>query len=229
MSRDRFAIKIMTTGPGMLAARILEAEGIRTLGTGLFSVPQALAAAQAGCMYISPYFNEILAHFAVPGTLPTYKSILDHPMAPRMAQIYEAYRLRGGEAPLIKSASFVAVEEVLAMPELGAQQVTVLAPTLALMCEPQALSTSSSFRPAKDYSAALPEATQRLLAIDPLRPDGVAEKPDLEVDYLADNGAALEAAIAEDAETSRRLGDAIATFIKAETTAIKFIEGLVDA
>lgn len=41
----------------MCAAKILNAEGIRTLGTCLFSLPQAIAASQAGCLYISPYFN----------------------------------------------------------------------------------------------------------------------------------------------------------------------------
>ncbi len=47
ISKDRYCIKILTTGPGMLAANILESQhGISTLGTGLFSVPQALAAAQ---------------------------------------------------------------------------------------------------------------------------------------------------------------------------------------
>lgn len=57
VSRDRYAIKISTTGPGMAAAKILNAEGIRTLGTSLFSVCQAIAASQAGCLFISPYFN----------------------------------------------------------------------------------------------------------------------------------------------------------------------------
>lgn len=36
--RDQFAAKIMTTGPGMLAAKVREAEDIRTLGTGIFGV-----------------------------------------------------------------------------------------------------------------------------------------------------------------------------------------------
>jgi transaldolase len=36
---------------------ILLEEGIRTLGTALFSVHQAIAASQGGCLYISPYYN----------------------------------------------------------------------------------------------------------------------------------------------------------------------------
>lgn len=57
VTRDQYAIKIASTGPGLAAAKILNAEGIRTLGTSLFSVPQAIAASQAGCLFISPYFN----------------------------------------------------------------------------------------------------------------------------------------------------------------------------
>lgn len=62
ISRERYAIKISTTGPGMSAAAQLNKEGIRTLGTSLFSLPQAIAASQAGCLYISPYFNEVAAY-----------------------------------------------------------------------------------------------------------------------------------------------------------------------
>jgi transaldolase len=54
---DRFCIKVPCTGPALAAARILNDEGIRTLGTSLFGLPQAIAASQAGCLYISPYYN----------------------------------------------------------------------------------------------------------------------------------------------------------------------------
>ena len=57
VSRDRFAIKMAVTGPTMAAAAQLTKEGIRTLGTSLFGLPQAIAASQAGCLFISPYFN----------------------------------------------------------------------------------------------------------------------------------------------------------------------------
>lgn len=57
ISKDRFCIKIPCTGPAMNAGPILLKEGIRTLGTSLFGLPQAIAASQAGCLYISPYYN----------------------------------------------------------------------------------------------------------------------------------------------------------------------------
>ena len=57
VGRDRFCIKIPSTGPALNAAKVLQSEGIQTLGTALFGVPQAIAASQAGCLYISPYYN----------------------------------------------------------------------------------------------------------------------------------------------------------------------------
>ena len=55
--KDRFCIKIPCTGPALNASQVLIKEGIRTLGTSLFSVEQAIAASQAGCLSISPYYN----------------------------------------------------------------------------------------------------------------------------------------------------------------------------
>jgi transaldolase len=63
ISRDRFTIKIPSTGPALNAAKILQEEGIQTLGTAVFGVPQAVACSQAACLYISPYYNgECLMH-----------------------------------------------------------------------------------------------------------------------------------------------------------------------
>ena len=55
--RSRFCIKILATGPGLNAAKTLQQEGIQTLGTGIFSVEQAIACSQARCLFISPYYN----------------------------------------------------------------------------------------------------------------------------------------------------------------------------
>lgn len=57
IGRDRYCIKIPSTGPALNAAKILSSEGIPTLGTALFGLPQAIACSQAGMLYISPYFN----------------------------------------------------------------------------------------------------------------------------------------------------------------------------
>lgn len=57
ISTDRYAIKLPFSGGAAAAARVLKAEGIPTLATSVFCVEQAVAASQAGCVMISPYYN----------------------------------------------------------------------------------------------------------------------------------------------------------------------------
>lgn len=87
MGRDRYCIKIPTTGPAMIAAKTLNAEGIRTLGTCLFSLPQALAASQAGCLYISPYFNFVRSHADKRRWPQSDDPATKHPMSARMVHM----------------------------------------------------------------------------------------------------------------------------------------------
>lgn len=47
----------------MMACRTLELAGVRTLATTLFSMPQAVLAAEVGCTYVAPYVNELKVHF----------------------------------------------------------------------------------------------------------------------------------------------------------------------
>lgn len=54
---DRYCVKVPATTAGVQAAKILNEEGIRTLGTSLFSLAQAIACSQAGMLSISPYYN----------------------------------------------------------------------------------------------------------------------------------------------------------------------------
>jgi len=56
---DRICIKIPSTYEGLEACRILEAQGVGTLGTTLFCLEQAILAQEVGCHYISPYINEL--------------------------------------------------------------------------------------------------------------------------------------------------------------------------
>ena len=49
-----------------MACHTLELAGVRTLATTLFSMPQAVLAAEVGCTYISPYVNELKVHM-IPG------------------------------------------------------------------------------------------------------------------------------------------------------------------
>lgn len=60
IARERILIKIASTWEGIQAARILEKEGIHCNMTLLFSLPQAIACAEAGATLISPFVGRIL-------------------------------------------------------------------------------------------------------------------------------------------------------------------------
>ena len=60
ISRDRILIKLASTWEGIEAARHLQKEGIHCNMTLLFSLAQAIAAADAGAQLISPFVGRIL-------------------------------------------------------------------------------------------------------------------------------------------------------------------------
>jgi transaldolase len=59
ISRERILIKIASTWEGIKAAEVLEKEGIRCNLTLLFSLPQAIACAEANVQLISPFVGRI--------------------------------------------------------------------------------------------------------------------------------------------------------------------------
>ncbi len=59
IARERVLIKIASTWEGIRAAEILERDGIRCNMTLLFSLPQAIACAEAGAQLISPFVGRI--------------------------------------------------------------------------------------------------------------------------------------------------------------------------
>src|SRR5206468_5162915 len=60
IGRERILIKIASTWEGIRAAEVLQKEGIHCNMTLLFSLPQAVACAQAGAQLISPFVGRIL-------------------------------------------------------------------------------------------------------------------------------------------------------------------------
>jgi len=59
VNRDRVLIKIASTWEGIRAAQVLEREGIHCNMTLLFSMPQAMACAEANVRLISPFVGRI--------------------------------------------------------------------------------------------------------------------------------------------------------------------------
>lgn len=238
--RSRFCIKIPCTGPALNAARILQEEGIQTLGTALFGVPQAMASSQARCLSISLYFNDVRAHEDRTIWPDLKDPSVEHPNAPRLVQILDLYRrlyaATGERQPLVKNASFVSQEEALAAGKLGCQSATLFHTLIRdLAAHPYtaaerpggaAAASSCVPKPAADapfyQGRAEPSARLRpLLSVDPLNaadPTKVAIDYDTvtKVDYLADNGKLLDAAIEADPVAKDRLAAALTLFIACE-------------
>ncbi|PNP81076.1 hypothetical protein FNYG_05543 [Fusarium nygamai] len=216
ISKDRVCIKIPCTGPALNASPILLREGIRTLGTSLFSVSQAIAASQAETLSISPYYNFPWYHTDREQWPNAEDPALDHPMSPRIVQIQHIYkRLReetGKTQPLLKPASFISAREAMAMAELGCDHATIPEDILLQL---SLLDAEASPPPGSDSHMKTGTPSQRithLSEVDPLAGPDWSGLPALDIDYLADNGAALTEAIAADTVTQRGLDEALEAF-----------------
>ncbi|ETW75968.1 hypothetical protein HETIRDRAFT_481526 [Heterobasidion irregulare TC 32-1] len=187
--KERISIKIPTTPESIVACQYLEKIGIRTLATCLFSVSQALAASEAGCLYIAPYFNELRVHFE-PGIWKEYKdTAAEHPMALVIADIVKTYKQIGSKT-LIMPASIVTAAEVLALVSLHPDHLTLSGSVLDQLAA----------LPAAEFPPSAPAAPPTESSSDP------------STDYLASGGANLRAALAADAESTRKLADALKIF-----------------
>ncbi|TQV91728.1 transaldolase [Cordyceps javanica] len=232
ISKDQFCIKIPSTGPALNAGRVLLGEGIRTLGTSLFSVAQAIAASQAGCLSISPYYNFSWYHADRTQWPDLPDPALQHPMSPRIVQILRAYKTLeaaiGKPQPMLKMASFLSPQEAVAMAELGCAHATIPANILAELATLDAESTDTPppLPPYRSAGPGVPSARLAgLAATDPLAGaawDGAVAPTDL--DYLADGGAALHEAIEADPMTKRGLEEALLMFQACERQSRAAIE-----
>ncbi|RKL44065.1 hypothetical protein BFJ72_g3798 [Fusarium proliferatum] len=203
ISKDRICIKIPCTGPALNASPILLREGIRTLGTSLFSVAQAIAA--------MPWYHTDREQWP-----DAQDPALDHPMSPRVVQIQQVYkRLReetGKTQPLLKPASFISAREAMAMAELGCDHATLPEDILLRLSQ---LDADVNPPPGSDSGMKTGDPSQRIAHLaqtDPLAGSNWSGLPALDIDYLADNGAALTEAIAADTVAQRGLDQALEAF-----------------
>lgn len=203
ISRDRVCIKIPVTPEGVLACKELEESGIRTLGTCLFSVPQAMAASQAGCLSISPYFNELRVHF--PEGASSYIEYSDpvrqHPMSLIIYSIIQAFKERETSTNVVP-ASIITLDEAVALARLRPHHLTISDRVLALL-------------------AAAPGRSDDELAAVTLKVTD--EKSVFDADYLSNNATALQIALSDDAETSRKIKEALEIFDQKEEESIQFL------
>ncbi|KAF8249000.1 transaldolase [Wilcoxina mikolae CBS 423.85] len=103
--KERICIKIPATWEGLMACKALEAEGIRTLATTLFTLSQAKLAGEVGCTYVAPYVNALRVHFE-----PGY--VDEKPGFEVAVEAQRWFEVKGMKTEVL-AASFVSTEEVL--------------------------------------------------------------------------------------------------------------------
>lgn len=124
LPRERILIKIASTWEGIQAAAVLEKENIHCNLTLLFSLPQAIACAEAGAQLISPFVGRIYDWFkARTGT--DYQAA-DDPGVHSVQSIYQYYK-KFGYSTEVMGASFRNSGQIL---ELAGCDLLTISPGL---------------------------------------------------------------------------------------------------
>ncbi|KAF7375644.1 Aldolase [Mycena sanguinolenta] len=212
---ERVCIKIPATPESLLACRELQASGIQTLATCLFSFPQAVAASQAGCTYVAPYFNELRVHFQPAVWVKYADPKTQHPMSSVILNIVHAFRELKSKT-LVMPARFVYPSSAV----FNTSSCCPLSIVIALVSlSPNHLTLSAGVL---DALSALPS-----LEPEAFMPPAVSAFPSIKGDYLADEGALLLKALAEEHEVQRKLADALAIFGEKEAETRQLVKALI--
>ena len=125
IDRKRILIKLASTWEGIEAAKVLEKEKIHCNMTLLFSLPQAMACAEARATLISPFVGRILDWHKKNGGLSSYPPAED-PGVKSVTQIYYYYK-KFGYKTQIMGASFRNKDEIT---ELAGCDLLTISPQL---------------------------------------------------------------------------------------------------
>jgi transaldolase len=120
IKRDRILIKLASTWEGVEAARRLQREGIDCNMTLIFSLAQAIAAADAGAFLVSPFVGRILDWHVKAGGGP-YDAESD-PGVKSVRAIYAYYKTYGAKT-VVMGASFRNAGEIEAL--AGCDRLTI--------------------------------------------------------------------------------------------------------
>lgn len=123
VSKERILIKLASTWEGTRAAQVLENEGIHCNMTLLFSLPQAIACAEAHATLISPFVGRILDWYKKAEGKDSYPPGED-PGVKSVTQIYHYFK-KFGYKTQVMGASFRNVDEIL---ELAGCDLLTIAP-----------------------------------------------------------------------------------------------------
>ena len=124
IDRERILIKIAATWEGAQAAKIVQKEGIQCNLTLMFSLPQAVACAEAGARLISPFVGRIYDWYKK-STGKEYVGAED-PGVKSVKQI-SAYYKKFGYATQVMGASFRNMGQIL---ELAGCDLLTISPNL---------------------------------------------------------------------------------------------------
>src|SRR3989449_4968510 len=124
ISRERILIKIASTWEGIRAAEVLQKEGINCNMTLLFSLPQAVACAEAKAKLISPFVGRILDWFKAKAGKDFAPA--EDPGVLSVREIY-AYYKQFGHTTEVMGASFRNKGEIL---ELAGCDLLTISPQL---------------------------------------------------------------------------------------------------
>lgn len=138
VDRARILIKIAATWEGIQAARLLAAQGIKCNLTLLFSLPQAVACADAGVQLISPFVGRIYdwhKKAAGPAWDEARNAGVNDPGVQSVTHIYRYYK-QHGIATEIMGASFRNTGQILGL--AGCDLMTISPALLAELAQSEA-------------------------------------------------------------------------------------------
>jgi len=125
IDKERVLLKIASTWEGLEACKRLEAEGIHVNMTLMFSITQAMVAAEAKATLISPFVGRITDFWKAKEGVSGYEASED-PGVKSVQQIYNYYKTHGYKT-VVMGASFRNKEQVL---ELAGCDLLTVSPTL---------------------------------------------------------------------------------------------------
>ena len=123
--KDRILIKVASTWEGIAAAKVLEQEGIRCNATLIFSIAQAIAAAEVGVTLISPFVGRIMDWYKKANGVDGFAAAED-PGVISVTAIYNYFK-KYNYNTIVMGASFRNKEEICEL--AGCDRLTI-SPTL---------------------------------------------------------------------------------------------------
>ncbi len=150
--KERVLIKLASTWEGIQAAKVLEKEGIHCNMTLLFSLPQAIACAEANATLISPFVGRILDWYKKATGVNQYAPAED-PGVISVTKIYNYFKLHGYKTQIM-GASFRNTDEIL---ELAGCDLLTISPQLLSELQKAEGEVPRKLDPAKAKKSEIPK------------------------------------------------------------------------